>query len=73
MPLIDTSSPTLTAEQAEAYLMHSSKARIVAVQQVSELERAEHEKIPDEVWQELFQLWRKQTRSKNLYQEHKEG
>lgn len=68
MPIIDTSSPTLTAEQAEAYLKHSARARIIAVKQVSELERSEEEQIPDEVWLKQFALWRKQTHSKNLYQ-----
>ena len=69
MPLLDTSSSTLTAEQAEAYMRQSSRARIVAVQKVSELEAAETAKIPDKVWTELFEIWRRRNREKENYQE----
>ena len=60
MPLLDTSTPTLTAEQAEAYLMHSNKARIVAVQHVDSIERADESRISLAV----LELWKQKNYKK---------
>lgn len=61
MPLLDTSSPVLTAEEAEAFLKHSARARIVATKSVSQIERLESESIPSEVWSALFKKWRREN------------
>jgi hypothetical protein len=68
MPLLDTSSSTLTAAQAEAYLRHSVRARETAVKQVTDLELAESAKIPDKVWVDLLKFWQRQTHEKNAIQ-----